>query len=160
MRRTIISLMCCVAILVFVVSQITNASNKSDINSVSDDIIAMEKAALARWNKGDPSGYLEIYAAEITYFDETTAARVDGYSALKKLYDPIKGKIHSARFEMLNPKVQLCGDAGVLTFNLKTYSDKGKVTSHWNSTEGYFKINGEWKIIHSHWSHTKEKKKN
>ncbi|MHC4388965.1 MAG: YybH family protein [Planctomycetota bacterium] len=159
MRRTIISLMCCAAIMVFVAAQITNASNKSDVNNVSDDLIAMEKAALVRFNNGDPSGYLENCANEITYFDETTAARVDGYDALKKLYEPIKGQVHNARFEMVNPKVQLYGDVGVLTFNLITYSNEGKVTSHWNSTEVYSKIDDAWKIIHSHWSFTKQEEK-
>ena len=160
MKRTMISFICCAAIVISVVMQITHASNKSDVKSVSDEIISIEKAALARYNNGDPSGYLEIYADDITYFDEHTAARLDGYGALKKLYDPLTGQVSSARFEMLNPLVQRRGDAAVLTFNLKTYSDKGEVISHWNSTEVYFRIDGEWKIIHSHWSLTKEKKNN
>lgn len=30
--------------------------------AISDFLIGMEKSALDRWYKGDPSGYLEIYA--------------------------------------------------------------------------------------------------
>jgi hypothetical protein len=31
-----------------------------------DSIIAAERAALDRWGKGDPQGYLDTYAPEIT----------------------------------------------------------------------------------------------
>src|SRR5262249_39400656 len=42
-------------------------------NAVKRDV-----AALERWGKGDPDGFLEIYADEITYFDLTQERRVDG----------------------------------------------------------------------------------
>lgn len=133
------------------------AQGDVDENNLSSTIIAMEKAALTRWNHGDPSGYLEICADGITYFDPGSPARVDGYPVLKKLYDPLTGKLHSDRFELLNPKVQLYGKTGILTYNLITYSG-GKVTSRWNSTEVYAKMDGSWKIVHSHWSVTKHEK--
>src|SRR5262249_54934932 len=45
--------------------------------SQADDVMALERAALDRWGKGDPSGFLETYASEITYFDPATERRVD-----------------------------------------------------------------------------------
>ena len=156
MKRVAISLVICIAVSLLLFSQITNASNKADTENLAKDVIAIEKAALKRWNNGDPSGYLDIYADEITYFDESSKVRLDGIDALRKLYAPLKGKIYNDRFELLNPKVQIHGGLGVLTYNLITYS-KGEVTSRWNSTAVYYKINGKWKVIHSHWSHTKHK---
>jgi hypothetical protein len=35
------------------------------------DVIATERAALDRWGKGDPDGFLSIYAPEVTYFSPT-----------------------------------------------------------------------------------------
>jgi hypothetical protein len=61
---------------------------------------------------------------------------------------------------MINPKVQIHSDTAVLTFNLIDFvpTSEGSITEvHWNSTEVYSQINGEWKIIHTHWSHTKPK---
>src|SRR5206468_1817455 len=47
----------------------------------------------------------------------------------------------------------------VLTFNLVDYGaqvDGGpKNTARWNSTEVYQRLNGSWKIVHSHWSYVK-----
>ena len=40
--------------------------------SAAEEILALERAALDRWGKGDPDGYIEIYSSEITYFDPFT----------------------------------------------------------------------------------------
>ena len=126
---------------------------------LAENIIAMERAALNRWGKGDPGGYLEILAPDVTYFDPFTKERVDGLTAMREYLAPITGKIHIERYEMTNPQVQQHGDIAILTFNLvdvakEPDSDK-TVTMRWNSTEVYLRIDGSWKIVHSHWSYTK-----
>jgi len=124
-------------------------------------VIAMEQAALDRWGKGDPQGYFEIMAPEQTYFDPTTAKRIDGQPDLKKYIEPFTGKIKIDRVEMIDPAVQQSGDIAVLTFNLVDYGaslgDGPKTTARWNSTEVYQRIGGSWKIIHSHWSYVQPK---
>ena len=86
-------------------------------------IIAMERAALDRWGKGDPSGFLEICSPDVVYFDNTLERRLDGLEALTCFYEKIRGKIHMDRYDLLNPKVQLCGDAAVLTYNFVGYAE-------------------------------------
>jgi len=124
-----------------------------------DTIIAMEKAALDRWGKGDPQGYLNIMDTDLTYFDPFQEKRLDGLSAMKDFLKPFWGKIKVDRFEMLNPKVQRDGDMALLTFNLLSYVKQPdgteKLVARWNSSELYRRIKGEWKIIHSHWSYIK-----
>ena len=123
-------------------------------------IVALERAALDRWGKGDPQGYLDTYAPDVTYFDPTQEKRVDGLTAMQTLYAPIKGKINVDHYEMIDPKVQRRGDVAVLSFNLVSY---GKMPSgelvpfRWNSTEVYERRDGQWRIVHSHWSFTKPK---
>ncbi len=127
-------------------------------NAVTEKIISMERAALDRWGKGDPWGFTEISAEEVTYFDTGTKQRVDGLKALKELYTPREGKIKIERYEMINPKVQIHGNTAVLTFNLIDYvpTSEGLTREvYWNSTEVYSQINGQWKIIHTHWSKPK-----
>jgi ketosteroid isomerase-like protein len=124
-----------------------------------DEIVALEQAALDRWGKGDPDGYFEIMAADITYFDPTTAKRVDGLDALKQLIAPFRGKIRIERAEIIDPSVQHDDETAVLTFNLVSHGAQlaggPKSDVGWNSTEVYRRIDGGWKIIHSHWSYTK-----
>ena len=123
------------------------------------EIIAMERAALDRWGKGDPQGYLDIMANEVTYFDPMQEKRVDGRDAMLKMLAPITGKVKVGRFDMIDPKVQRHGDAGLLTFNLVSYvtqpDGKERAVARWNSTEVYGRIDGQWRIVHSHWSYIK-----
>jgi len=122
-----------------------------------DSIIALERVALDRWGKGDPKGYYDLMAAGETYFDPTTAKRVDGIEALMAHIAPFDGKIAIDHYDMIDPKVQHDGDVAVLTFNLVDAGariagvDQG--TQHWNSTEVFQRIDGKWRIVHSHWSY-------
>jgi RNA polymerase sigma factor (sigma-70 family) len=124
-----------------------------------DAIVALEKGALDRWGKGDPAGYLELMASEETYFDPNTEKRIDGLEAFRRYLAPFTGKIKIERIELIDPKVQRVGDLAVLTFNLNDYGasmgDSPKSDAHWNSTEVYQRIGGQWKIVHSHWSYVK-----
>lgn len=133
---------------------------KPTITNPSEEIIALEKAALDRWGKGDPQGVLDTYAAGITYFDPFQEKRLAGIEAMKALYAPMAGKVKIERFEMLDPRVQHHGDVAVLTYNLVEDlqpSAEAPESRHlaWNSTQVYARIEGNWKIIHGHWSLTK-----
>jgi ketosteroid isomerase-like protein len=120
---------------------------------LSDRIIAMEKAALSRWGKGDPDGFLEICAPDVVYFDPYREMRIDGVAALSDLYESIRGQIQFDSFEIINPHVQASFDLAVLTFNYVSYI--GEKVSRWNCTECYRReTDGRWRIIQTHWSHT------
>ncbi len=116
------------------------------------NIIATERAALNRWGNGDPSGFLEISAPDVVYFDPSLAHRLDGLEALTRLYEGIRGQIHFDRFELIDPKVQVCGEAVVLTYNFASYA--GENTNRWNCTEVYRFTDNNWRIIQTHWSVT------
>lgn len=126
-------------------------------------IIGLEKAALDRWGKGDPQGYLEIYAPEITYFDPAREKRADGIEAMKDYLAPITGKIKVDRYEMIDTKVQRLGDAAVLSYQLISNAimpDGSPMTVRWNSTKVYGLIGKDWKLVHDHWSFIKPELKN
>ena len=136
-----------------------SAAQDSAAQDAPPDVVAMERAALDRWGKGDPQGYLEIMANEMTYFDPTQEKRVDGRQALAKMLEPLTGKIKVARFDMIDPKVQQHGETALLTFNLVSYvtgpDGKEVAIARWNSSELYGRVEGQWRIVHSHWSYIK-----
>src|SRR6266446_6627917 len=108
-----------------------------------ETIIALERAAIGRYGNGDPQGYLETYAPDITYFDPQQQRRVDGLGAMKELLVPITGKIKIDHYEMIGPKVQHRGDVAVLSYNLVSYAKRpngGSVIVRWNSTAVYGRI--------------------
>jgi hypothetical protein len=122
-------------------------------DDLTDTIIAMECAALDRWGKGDPSGFLEICAPDVVYFDPNLERRIDGRDDLGKYYEAIRGKVSIERYELLNPLVQLVGDAAVLTFNYVSYGE-AEDEYGWNCTEVYRRSGEVWEIIQTHWSYT------
>ncbi len=125
----------------------------TDEKEIAETIIAMESAALDRWGKGDPSGFLEIYAPDMLYFDPYREKRIDGVEALTKLYEEIRGQVQYDRFELIDPCVQTDGKLAVLSFNYASYT--GDKRDAWNCTEVYRLDKEGWRIIHTHWSYTR-----
>ncbi len=122
---------------------------------VAETIIEMERAALDRWGKGDPDGFLEISALDVVYFDPFMERRLDGRDALKILYDGIRGHIKLDSYQMICPKVRVSGYVAVLTYNLVCHGSEG--TMRWNTTEVFERHGNQWEIVHSHWSLTQPK---
>jgi ketosteroid isomerase-like protein len=121
--------------------------------AVAENVVALERAALDRWGRGDPGGCLDISAPEVSYFDPFVERRLDGLAALTAWYDTIRGKIRIDRDEIVNPRVQVLGDVAILTFQYVSQGSEGAM--HWNCTEVYHRSSDEWKIAHTHWSFTK-----
>ncbi len=119
------------------------------------EIIEIERAALDRWGKGDPDGFLEICSPDVVYFDPFTEHRLNGREALKLLYDSIRGQISIDRYEMVDPRVRVCWDVALLTFNFVSHGNEGSV--HWNVTEMFERKGEQWEIVHTHWSFAQPK---
>lgn len=117
-------------------------------------IIKKERGALDRWKTGDTFGFVDIAADDITYFDPNIEKRVTGIEEFREYFASFRGTFSFPRYELLNPHVQLYGETAILTFNFVGYSENGK-EDKWNTTEVYRMRDGDWKLVHSNWSHTK-----
>jgi ketosteroid isomerase-like protein len=128
----------------------------------AEHILSSERSALDRWIRADPDGYLGLYAHDATYFDPFLEKRVDGLDELSARLVAMRGVMlpfTEPRYDMINPAVDLEGNIAVLTFNLVNYgkspgSAEETVLARWNATEVYRKMDGTWRIIHTHWSFT------
>jgi ketosteroid isomerase-like protein len=120
------------------------------------NILTLEKAAMERWRVGDPMGFVEISAQDICYVDPGLAEPILGLDAYRDYMKQVVGKIHYQRSEFIAPKIVEIGNAALLTYNYRssTLTPEGTVSSQtpWNTTEVYFKRQGEWRIVHTHWS--------
>lgn len=155
-----------VVILVVTFFSVALAENNSDFYYSKGDstkmapqeiIIAKEKAILDRWITGDTFGFIEAAAEEITYFDPGLEKRCTGK---KEFYDWIaafNGTFSFPNYEFIDPQVQMHDDVGVLTFNFIGFMQDGS-KEYFNTTEVYRLIDGDWKLISSHWSQTKPKR--
>lgn len=132
----------------------------ADIGEITETVLALERAALDRFNKGDVEGCLELYADDVTYFDPITETRLDGLSAVAQYFRAFfAGKIDIPRYEIRNPHATTDGSLAVLTYNLVNYvrgpDGAETVGTPWNSTQVYRRTGSDWRVVHVHWSFTK-----
>jgi hypothetical protein len=130
--------------------------NFVNAQTIEEQIINIEKAALDRWKTGDTFGFVEIAADDITYFDPVVEKRVTGIEEFTNHYSSFRYSFNFPGYELLNPQVQLYGDTGILTFNFVGTNNDGS-KSNWNATEVYHLFGTEWKLVCSHWSQTTPK---
>jgi len=132
------------------ISSVSDVPPNAAVEDLGARLIALERAALDRWGRGDPSGFLEISAPEVTYFEPFLESRLDGLEALSRHYEDLRGKVRIDRYEIHAPKVHHAGEMAVLSFAFRSYG--GNDRHHWNCTEVYRRMEGQWKIVHTHWS--------
>jgi ketosteroid isomerase-like protein len=123
-------------------------------SGVAEELVALEAAALARWCSGDPSGFLELCAEDVTYFDPFLARRIDGLAALTDYYRPLRGTISAPHHQLLHPRVVAAGELAVLSFQFVSANAAGGDQQRWNCTEAYRRDGGRWRIVQTHWSFT------
>jgi ketosteroid isomerase-like protein len=128
-----------------------------DFPPAEQEIFDLEISAMERWRKGDPDGFLELSAPDVTYFDTGTSSRINGIEELKAEYDKRRGEISYDVMEFIKPRIQLYDDSAVLTYQFfsTVLNPDGTIKKRtpWNCTEVFAKIKGEWKIVHTHWSY-------
>jgi len=129
--------------------------------SMEETIMSLEKGAMKRWQNGDPWGWAEISAQEVTYIDPGITKHIEGLEEYKKYLQQFEEKINYQGSEFINPKIARHDKMAVLTYNYestKTETDGSIIDQTlWNTTEVYCLLDGQWKIIHTHWSFTKQK---
>lgn len=132
------------------------SSSPVEYDGLLAELMALETAAMARYDRGDPWGFIEISAPEVTYFDTGTEQRIDGREALSAEYAKRAGKISYEVMDFVDPQVRVCGEIAVLFYRFLStrLTSEGAVARRtpWNCTEVFRKISGQWKIIHTHWS--------
>ncbi len=57
-------------------------------------ILAMENAAMERWRQGDPMGWAEISAEDVTYFDPGLTKPIVGIQDYTEFLEKIIGTIY------------------------------------------------------------------
>lgn len=119
----------------------------------ADEILAQERRALDQWAQGNPLGYLDVDAPDVTYFDDIAAqSRVDGVDAMRAYFASLQGRIPAHRYEILDPKVQLYDNVGILTLRFQARTLEGQPLALWKATSVYRRSGEEWRIVHAHWS--------
>mgnify|MGYP003596214536 CR=1 FL=1 len=130
----------------------------TDVAAVLAELMRVEDGAMERWRQGDPMGWTEIAAPEVSYVDPSLTEPVVGHESYTRYMESLAGKIFYGASHYARPHAAVHGEVAILTFNYQgsTCKTDGSIQRYalWNTTEVYARLEGEWKIIHSHWSLT------
>jgi ketosteroid isomerase-like protein len=124
---------------------------------VAAEVIA---AARAQWAveavNGPIAEEMATVADDYTEFNPDYPVRIDGKTANSNLYAASeKDGSKSLDSEMMNPKVQVYGDVAILTYSfvgVRQTKDGKTQASPGKSTRVYARQNGQWKLVHAHFS--------
>lgn len=120
-------------------------------------ILAMARSDLDRWSNGDTTGYAQSAADDITYFDNLGAQTlVDGILAFQEYLSALEGQIPKHTYEIVNPKIQLYGDVGILSLHYHAFTEDGEILGRAKGTCVYRQTEGTWQMVHAHWSGLEE----
>lgn len=139
-------------------SHVMSFAQANTNSQITEEIIGIVKAQWASEisNPGNVAEQFKNIADDYTEFNGDYATRIDGKSTAMKLSEPLgKDPNRIGAAEMLNPKVQVYGDAAILTYNFAgVISSKDGETKpvRAKSTRVYAKQGGKWKLVHANFA--------
>ena len=83
-------------------------------NTMLEKLLAIENANMERWRRGDPMGWTEISAPEVTYVDPELTKPIDGLEAYTDFLKQLIGKIQYDISEFINPRERRDANAPVI----------------------------------------------
>lgn len=119
---------------------------------IAQQIVALERAALDKWFKGDTSGYNELWSRDsFSYCDGAFTERIDDHKTIEDFLSKVQGKLFADSYKFCHPRVQIFGDTAILIYQL--FADTTLIDMNYNCIEIFHKENdGKWRVVHSTWS--------
>lgn len=123
-----------------------------EMEETAAHIVALERAALDKWFRGDTSGYANLWSQRsFSYFDAVVNRRVDSHATIMDFLQTIEGKLFAESYDFSEPRVQLGSGMAVLTYQL--FAKTTLMDMAYNCIEVFQReCDGEWRVIHSTWS--------
>ena len=141
------------SVICLVLLAVNSTSAEPSQQAIAAQIIARERASVEAWQKKDKAFWADFLADDATFFGpespyletepkENFLPKFERYADIFKIND----------FQMHNPRVQIYGDAAVLTYNSSVSVSMGGQPINYTSkvTSVYIKQGNTWRVVHSH----------
>lgn len=124
---------------------------------VAAEVMAAAQAQWAAENDNKPASQtMSSIADDYTEFNPIVPTLVEGKAMAAKFYTAsLQSGDKTLVSEMINPHVQVYGDAAILTYNYAGMTKDGDGKMHNNaakSTRVYVKQGGNWKLVHANFA--------
>lgn len=128
------------------------------LDAVQRELLEISWRMLEAIHTGDSQTYADLSMPDLSCYEDVCQYRIDGLefhlSLIKQMSE--SPALKPIRFDMLAPRVQVHGDAGIVTYTrLMTYNEDGRPRwATFNETRVFVRVAGRWKMAHFHRSPT------
>ncbi len=150
-RLAILIVVAVACILTFAVEKGATADQASQ--AIANQIIAREKASFTAWQNKDKAFFTDFLADDATYFGVMSPyLEIEPKVNFLPKFEQMVERFKIVDFQMYNSRVQVYGDAAVLTYNAAVMADMGGQPMNYSSkvTAVYVKQGNTWRIVHGH----------
>ena len=142
--------------IVLIIASCTSEPILPTEEEATKSVLAKEQEALDQWSAGNPGDITIHMSRDVTYMDDIGAhSRLNGFEEVQNYLSSLDGMIPPHSYEIQDSKVQVYGDIAVLTLRYQGSVD-GQESTPWKATSVYHYTDGDWKVVHAHWSLVKE----
>lgn len=124
------------------------------MEEVESLILSFEQEQVEAFNKGDVDKILSYYDPDIVGFSSTKHDRFVGLEDLRKTFEYYLQKTSKLEYSISDPSIQVFGEIAILSFYWLVVTVYGKTRREvqGRGSHVYRKKNGQWKIVHEHFS--------
>lgn len=122
-------------------------------DDVSRAIIAREKASIDAWQHKDKAFLEDFFAEDATFFGPMNPyLEIDPKETFFPKFDKAMEMYKIEDYQMYNPRVQVYGDAAILTYNSSSMINfAGRMMMSTSKvTSVYVRQGGTWRVVHAH----------
>lgn len=123
--------------------------------SVRREVLEVVRAWNDAFARNDVERYFEFVDPDVTVLTPTNPYRVEGLAQDREEFEfsLASGKTHVNLFQMMQPEVQLAGEAAVVTYFWRGSLGRSEATMvHFKETDVLVRRTGGWKLLHVHLS--------
>ena len=124
------------------------------MEKIKQEILSLEEAQVKAFNDGDEEKFLTFFDPDLSGFSSTQHMRLASLGELRKTFQYYQSQAPTIEYVISDPCMKIYDNTVILTFYWAVYFKNGKKKRpiKGRGTHIYLKRDGQWKIVHEHFS--------
>lgn len=124
------------------------------MGQIEQQLISIEEEMAKAFNKGDVENILYYFDENLIGFSSTIHERLGGLEELQKTFEYYLNQSAKMECNISSPIVQVFDNTAIVSFywTVALINNSNRKEINGRGTHLYIKRNGNWKIIHEHFS--------